>query len=453
MAKLPSKTLFTGTIDNLDVIHMVDVSDTTADPLGTSFKLTMAQVKTYVGVASFDKVAIFAASGTPTFYNTFALAYAASSVGDSIHVFADLTEDITIDKNLTVVGYGNTITGEFFITSGAFVTMDVLNLTLADAVNPTLAVDSSCTAILNGSTVTNTLGVSIQLVGSVVKGTSYGTINVTAAGLLQDHKAYTDNETLATITSLGALVNVYAKSTGGSLSNSNYAAINCTGGTCINSIGESEFGVGVILENDAILSKSSGIVFGVGSYGIYQLTGSTGKVIDCYASTAGVGFTIVAEYVYNSNAVSETGGGLLIGVEADNCTGHALLYGLGASNSGGEVTISNSTAITTDGAASRVSDSTHAIFTNCTLRALNLTGISSHGVLVVDSASVLTINNCTIITLSTLATSEGVDAGQFGTSVYATNNAFSTAGGVRYNINVSLQENRTQNAQGNREIL
>lgn len=46
--KLTDRTLFAGTLSGSDLIHIVDVSDTTDSAAGSSFKLTLTQLKTFV---------------------------------------------------------------------------------------------------------------------------------------------------------------------------------------------------------------------------------------------------------------------------------------------------------------------------------------------------------------------------------------------------------------------
>lgn len=55
MAKLTGRALFVGTLANTDLIHVVDVSDTTQDPAGSSFKLDLLQLKTFIGSNSWNK--------------------------------------------------------------------------------------------------------------------------------------------------------------------------------------------------------------------------------------------------------------------------------------------------------------------------------------------------------------------------------------------------------------
>jgi len=45
MSFLTDETLFAGTLSDSDLIHLVDVSDTTQNPAGSSFKLTIGQLK------------------------------------------------------------------------------------------------------------------------------------------------------------------------------------------------------------------------------------------------------------------------------------------------------------------------------------------------------------------------------------------------------------------------
>jgi len=49
--KLTDRTLFAGTLADSDLIHVVDVDDPSQDPAGSSFKLTLLQLKTFIGAA------------------------------------------------------------------------------------------------------------------------------------------------------------------------------------------------------------------------------------------------------------------------------------------------------------------------------------------------------------------------------------------------------------------
>jgi len=61
VAKLPSKSAIAA-LDDADLMHVVDVSDTTADPLGTSKKATLSQIKEFVQLGLYDDRGNFDAS-------------------------------------------------------------------------------------------------------------------------------------------------------------------------------------------------------------------------------------------------------------------------------------------------------------------------------------------------------------------------------------------------------
>lgn len=78
--KLTSKTLFGATLNLLDVLHIVDVSDTAQDPAGSSFKLNLSQLKTFIN----DN--IYNTDGTLTSnrvvaMNTFSLDFTNGNIG------------------------------------------------------------------------------------------------------------------------------------------------------------------------------------------------------------------------------------------------------------------------------------------------------------------------------------------------------------------------------------
>lgn len=57
MAKLTSKTAFSGILSPLDLIHIVDVSNTTDNAAGSSFKLTLLQLFSFVATGKFTAYA------------------------------------------------------------------------------------------------------------------------------------------------------------------------------------------------------------------------------------------------------------------------------------------------------------------------------------------------------------------------------------------------------------
>lgn len=63
--KVTDRDSFVGEINDLDIIHFVDVSDITQDPAGSSFKLTLLQLKTYINPGGGD-TNIYNTNGTLT---------------------------------------------------------------------------------------------------------------------------------------------------------------------------------------------------------------------------------------------------------------------------------------------------------------------------------------------------------------------------------------------------
>ena len=58
---LTDKTLFSATLDNADLIHVVDVSDTSQNAAGSSYRLTLAQLKAFVTPATPNLNAVLSA--------------------------------------------------------------------------------------------------------------------------------------------------------------------------------------------------------------------------------------------------------------------------------------------------------------------------------------------------------------------------------------------------------
>lgn len=68
LEKLTDITAFSSTLNNADIIHIVDVSDTTQDPLGSSYYLNLSQLKSFVDTN------IYSNDGTTTSNRTVSLA-------------------------------------------------------------------------------------------------------------------------------------------------------------------------------------------------------------------------------------------------------------------------------------------------------------------------------------------------------------------------------------------
>lgn len=66
--KLTNRTLFAGTLTDDDLIHLVDVTDTTDDPAGSSFKLKLLQLKSYINAGISYPTTFLQLTDTPNSY-------------------------------------------------------------------------------------------------------------------------------------------------------------------------------------------------------------------------------------------------------------------------------------------------------------------------------------------------------------------------------------------------
>lgn len=106
MAKLTDKTAFGGTLADEDLLHLVDVSDTTQDPEGSSYKLSIAQL--FGGRLTYGNIALVAEyTGADTGiagrwdrpFKSWITAEAAISAGDTVIGLPGTYSDADIGKN------------------------------------------------------------------------------------------------------------------------------------------------------------------------------------------------------------------------------------------------------------------------------------------------------------------------------------------------------------------
>jgi len=525
MALLTDKTVFAATLADLDVIHIVDVSDTSSDPAGTSYKLTFAQLSAAIqsgylndrgdydasvnaypstggsgsggaiqkgdiwlvdnagilpvdiaveigdsvralidgatnsqtewGIiqanVAFEPCAVYSTVGVPSYFPDLSTAIANVGTGGVVHLFADITEaSIVMNKDMTIVCNGYKIISSILNTIASNVNIYNGEI-IVDSVSAILSVNTGSVFSLNGTSLTNTTGDTMQVNGKVVEGTSFGTVTVSSTGELINHRAFTDNEVNPVITSGGTLKGCFAKSINGTTFTTDYIGIKCTAGTCDNSTGESEVGTGIKIEGDTILTNSIGKVTGSsGVYGIWQLLGSTGSINHCSAETKGSSNVIIAEFIYNSTGISETGLGLVVNVEASGCN---IICSSAAvvCNAPSIVTVTNCTFIAINGIPASIVGTTDATFIGCVFHSKgNFSG--SHGITTVNTAT-LKIRNSTIITDGSLAAIRAVHTTTAVTNVSITNTSFRATNGSRYSGDIVLDDLRTQDNSGNRNIL
>ncbi len=67
--RLTDKTPFTSKPDALDVLHMVDISDTTSNPAGTSFKLPVEQLMKFAGFMLINGARVLKSTGNESLIN------------------------------------------------------------------------------------------------------------------------------------------------------------------------------------------------------------------------------------------------------------------------------------------------------------------------------------------------------------------------------------------------
>lgn len=524
MAKLPSKSAIS-TIDDADLMHVVDVSDTTADPLGTSKKSTLLQIKDYVqaglyddrgnydasvnaypssggsgaagairkgdkwrinvpgtlptdqfventdevralvdgatntqsdwaitqGNIAFNVVAIYSSGGVPTFYETITLAIAAASSGEIIHIFSDITENITLKDGVNIDAHGHSLSGSTTDTIiGVGVTMTIYNWNVTNTTSTKSAIKLTASSDVetHGCTFDSVHDVSTNS-GSVVNSDFSGSV------FLWGLTATTSN-----ISNVEAHIGVdFSIAILGSGTIRNSKGFNAALGTGINWSGDMYYCEGHSLSDIGIEHDNgaarfcTGIVAALGGDNRGILSSSnTSFLYNCVgkcARDAGIeGYNIYNCTGTSTGTGSASGITVLTGGECKNSVAISLL-GTGLEMNG--LLVSNCDI--KGGGASQALD---VRVSNCTIDNCNVESIegTTSTVIKMDVASAPALNvrirKCTIVGAN--AGKQLID-GFVGSTAFLTGNDYK-GGSAPFNpTNINQNDATLQDAQGNRIVV
>jgi hypothetical protein len=287
------------------------------------------------------------AGGTYTYYPTLSSAMSAATAGQTIEMFADVTEtgavSVILKNGVNINGNGhtytlnNTGTASCLIDNGVGVTSSILNLVLK-RIGATVESSTSTTCLLiNGAS-------NIVLTGKQYGSKAYSVIINNSAAKVSGVNASSDTGANASITvynSAGQLSNSYAENNGNNYGMS--AIYNTNGGFIFNCVGvTTSLGDGIVNYGVAqnCTGKSSG---GRGFYNASQALNCSGY------SSGDVGFQAYINTTnQNCSGRSSANAGISVngnvGAKLMNCNGYSTAsYGIYAYNG----FISNSTAWST----------------------------------------------------------------------------------------------------------
>jgi hypothetical protein len=336
-------------------------------------------------------------SGVYTYYATLTIAMSAATSGQTIEMFADVTEtgavSVILKNGVNINGNGhtytlnNTGTNSCLIDNGVAVTSSILNLNLS-RIGATTQSNTNTTCLLvtgaskidfNGSKAygSNSVSVIINNSSATVSNVyAYGDTGLNAAitvyiasGKMDNSVVYnnTNNTGYYTnaIVNIGTIVNCVAYTTSGGYSIYNQGEmIDCVGystavtsfggginnvGTAIGSTGFSSGGVGFYAYMNTLNENCNG--YSAGSFG-FQINGFINcKVMNCNGfSSASYGIYAYNGYIINSTAWSTAN------------------YGLYNSNAGdGLSNISNCTVTSDSSAALFCNSNTNTVISNNTI--------------------------------------------------------------------------------------
>lgn len=407
-------------------------------------------------------------SGNYTFYTTLTLAMAAATAGQTIELFADVTETgnvtVTLKNGVNINGNGHTYTLSVANASPALITADssvvdigIFNITIKRTNSTTNAGTCFSTGInsdgrinFNGSTLINT-------------GAGHGIGYVSYNGNVSIYNAYAvANSGAAIIVNSNSTTCKIVNCTGVSSSNAGIYAqafcdiVNCIGestssagiialsNTCSNSIGRSVSGTG-IQSNGASITNSTGI--SSSSYGMFG--NNAGYFVDCVASSSAnygmylynsESFVVKKCYIGSSSSIALYFSGSIGAHKIDVWDTHAVSsanYAFGTGN--GSMVLHNCTAETTASACVSAKNSMY----NCVARC-KWNNAGGHAV-VVNDTNQFDITNCSLIV--TNASANALYRATATTINYA-NNAFKGAT-TPVNANITQGIVNTHDNQGN----
>lgn len=109
--KLTDRNSFSGTLAAGDLVHVVDVSDTSQDPAGSSYKLTLSQLKSFMS-SIISGSASFTVSGVSQ--STFTVSIGSTQSGTGYKVFVTATNSAAA--------------ASFYVTNKTTTTFDIVYL-------------------------------------------------------------------------------------------------------------------------------------------------------------------------------------------------------------------------------------------------------------------------------------------------------------------------------------
>ena len=418
-----------GTIDGVDI------------PVGSSLRAlddAPAQDSSKWAVtlaASVGKVQISKATGAADFYDTVALANAASSAGDVIKFNTDLTENISLLADRTYNLSGHTLTGT--VTNSGTVNArlwmgEVIHNHLTE--HP-ISLSSSSEVDAMGITFKNNLGETINVdSGSKLKnGNSIGKSAMNSGFLISHH--------IEGITSTHAIENdgtmqlcyVENTSTGVGIFQTGGEMLYCTGKTVTNN---------GIVATAGIIRFSTGIAV-TGIYGINATVSSVCYNSHGYVEGGASGIGMLAVEAYNCTGKTNTIGIGFTLTNGASCVGTSTL-GHGMQSGGSNSEWSNCRA-ESDGSAGALISNAGFIAYDC--KFISKGGSGSDHAIIVGGGELL--SDCTFETTDNSA--YGVFAGA-AANIQITNAKYKTATGFEINVNVTNTDVRAADAQGNRNI-
>lgn len=279
--KLTDISLATG-VTLTDLIHIVDVTNTTQNPAGSSFKATISQVQSALS----GPFGIPNTSGIYTYYSTLQAAINAATSGQTVEVFTDYTEPtsqviLKNGVNINFNGHTYTLSSSFggvscFIDNGIPVNCSLLNGTISRTVSTVST--SWCLYLTTASTVTT----------DCVFTSNRGTVRTDNTSSVIDggkHFSLSGTSGLGVISVDGIVRNAYTDRTS-SPSTNNYGIYLNSGATAYNcqvfSTGGSNLYWGIRLGESAVISDCLVDISG----GFAAVTQHSGKIHNCTLKTS-----------------------------------------------------------------------------------------------------------------------------------------------------------------------
>jgi len=283
------------------------------------------------GGASFGPFGIANSSGVYTYYNTFTLAIAAATSGQTVEIFADIIETgavtITLKDGVNINGNGHTYTlnnsgliHAFLAVASTVTSCNINNLNVIRTGSTGSIFDNSCLILgANGSGIINCAGSTFKNSGSGC-GIAFNTNSVHEINYAVAY-ATTIWGAFGIFTSAGAKLNNcigYGTSGGFGIRCHNGGDIqNCTGvsdsgygifasgGNQSNSVGISTSGVG-FLGSSSSYNCIGRSISGVG----FDISGAV-SIVNCVGvSTSGVGLSASLSNIYNCTGISSSSRGM-----------------------------------------------------------------------------------------------------------------------------------------------